>query len=98
MASFTSNELRGFAREHNSMCNIKVSQKKAPLHEELKKKGVKMAQNKAHKGWVPTPTGKFKKKKAVKTAVKKKDREEDWPVHQDWWQEDIHLIAIMRIT
>ena len=50
----------------------KVSQKKAPLHEELKKKGFKMAQNKAHKGWVPKPSGNFKKKKAVKTAAKKK--------------------------
>ena len=41
MAPFTLNELRGFAREHNSnsMYNIKVSQKKAPFHEKLKKKG-----------------------------------------------------------
>ena len=41
------------------MYNIRVSQKKAPFHEELKKKGLKMAQNK------------FKKKKTIETDVKK---------------------------
>ena len=66
MASFTLNELRSFARTHNKQHNVKISQKKVPLHNDLKQKGVKMPKHKAYTG-----LGKFKQKKAVKKTVKK---------------------------
>ena len=69
MASFTLNELRAFARSHNKQHNVKISQRKMPLHNDLKDKGVKMPQSKAYTG-----LGKFKQKKAVKKTVKKKAR------------------------
>ena len=47
MASFTLNELRAFARNHNKQHNVKISQKKVPLHNDLKQKGVKMPKHKA---------------------------------------------------
>ena len=55
MASFTLNELRSFARNHNKQHNVKISQKKVPLHNDLKQKGVKMPQSKTYTG-----LGKFK--------------------------------------
>ena len=66
MYGITLNELRAFARKHNMQHNVKISQRKVPLHNNLKEKGVKMPQSKSYTG-----LGKFKKK-AVKKNVKKK--------------------------
>ena len=67
MVSLTSNELRAFARNYNIKHNVKISQRKVPLHNDLKEKGVKMPKNTAYTG-----LGKFKQKKAMKKNIKKK--------------------------
>jgi hypothetical protein len=73
-AGFTLSQLRAFAREHNSKFNIRVSQRKNNLLDDLKKQGVKMPKNQVYKGFLPKPSGQlFKNKKtAVKTTGKKK--------------------------